>query len=84
MIAISTASAGRVLNGLVVARKNQTSQARRNRTVALSATDDILVRAGVLIDDNLSVIASHDGSRAVFGNEAPRTEIEITEVCGEQ
>ena len=51
-------------------------------TNLLEATDDILVRAGVLIDDNLSVIASHDGSRAVFGNEAPRTEIEITEATG--
>lgn len=40
---------------------------------------DILVRAGVLADDNYKIVASMDGSRMAVDKARPRTEIEITE-----
>jgi Holliday junction resolvase RusA-like endonuclease len=43
----------------------------------LQSIDDILVRAGVLADDNFTVIESHDGSRVLYDKECPRTVIEI-------
>ena len=44
----------------------------------LEATDDILVRSGLITDDNYTVIAGHDGSRVYFDRERPRVEITIT------
>ena len=44
------------------------------------ATLDILVRYGILIDDNSKIVKSMDGSRVYYDKENPRTEIEITEV----
>ena len=44
----------------------------------LNATCDILVRAGVLADDNYSIVYSMDGSRVFYDKESPRTEITIT------
>ena len=41
------------------------------------AADDILVKAGVLADDNSRIVAGHDGSRVLYDKEHPRTEIEI-------
>lgn len=46
----------------------------------LEATDDILVKAGLLEDDNANVIASHDGSRVRLDRKNPRAAITITEV----
>ena len=46
-------------------------------TNLLEAVDDILVNAGVLVDDNYTVIASHDGSRVFYDKKNPRTEIYI-------
>lgn len=43
----------------------------------LQSIDDILVKAGVLADDNYRIIASHDGSRVLVDKNAPRTEVEI-------
>ena len=43
------------------------------------ATLDILVKYGVLEDDNCNVVESMDGSRVLYDKERPRTEIEITE-----
>lgn len=43
----------------------------------LEAIDDILVRAGVLADDNCKIVAGHDGSRVMYDKDNPRTEIEI-------
>ena len=40
---------------------------------------DILVRAGVLADDNYKIVQSMDGSRVLVDKARPRTEIEITE-----
>lgn len=48
-------------------------------TNLLEAVDDILVKAGIVVDDNYSVIASHDGSRCYYDKENPRTEIYITD-----
>lgn len=45
----------------------------------LEATDDILVKNYVLVDDNSNIIASHDGSRVDYDKHNPRVEIEITE-----
>lgn len=44
----------------------------------LEATDDVLVKYGVLEDDNSGVVASHDGSRVLYDKEKPRTVITIT------
>jgi len=48
----------------------------------LEATCDILVKAGVITDDNSTVVASHDGSRVRYDKEHPRVEITITETEG--
>lgn len=47
----------------------------------LEATCDILVKAGVLADDNSGIVAGHDGSRVMHDRERPRVEIEIGEIC---
>lgn len=47
-------------------------------TNLLEATDDILVRCGVLKDDNCRIIASHDGSRVKYDKINPRVEVFIT------
>jgi Holliday junction resolvase RusA-like endonuclease len=40
-------------------------------------TCDILVKFGILADDNSNIIVSMDGSRVLYSKENPRTEIEI-------
>lgn len=52
---------------------------RVDLTNLLEAVDDVLVRAGVLADDNSLIIGSHDGSRVLYDKVNPRTEILITE-----
>ena len=42
------------------------------------ALQDILVKYGVLEDDNYTIVASHDGSCVRIDKEDPRTEVEIT------
>lgn len=39
---------------------------------------DVMVHAGLLEDDNYSIVESMDGSRVLYDKENPRTEIEIT------
>lgn len=46
-------------------------------TNLLEALDDVLVKGGMLKDDNSQIITSHDGSRVRFDKEKPRIEIEI-------
>lgn len=46
----------------------------------IEATTDILVKAGVLADDNSKIVASHDGSRVELDRKNPRVEIQITEM----
>ena len=43
----------------------------------LEATCDILVAAGILEDDNSTVVAGHDGSRVTYDKDNPRVEIFI-------
>jgi Holliday junction resolvase RusA-like endonuclease len=47
-------------------------------TNLLEAIDDIMVKMGLLADDDYTVIESHDGSRVYYDKENPRTEIFIT------
>ena len=44
-----------------------------------AAIDDILVKYGILSDDNFKIIASHDGTRVYVDRDNPRTEIEISD-----
>jgi Holliday junction resolvase RusA-like endonuclease len=39
---------------------------------------DVLVEAGILLDDNYKIVRSHDGSGVGIDKENPRTEIIIT------
>lgn len=48
-----------------------------------AATHDILVKYGVLADDNRDIIASTDGTRTFYDKANPRAEIEITPFEGE-
>lgn len=46
---------------------------------------DIMVKAGLLADDNYSIVQSMDGSRVLYDKHAPRTEVYITRITeGEQ
>lgn len=47
-------------------------------TNLLQATCDILVKYKVISDDNYSIVASVDGTKAQYDKENPRTEIYIT------
>jgi len=49
-------------------------------TNLLEAVDDVLVKYHVLVDDNMTIVAGHDGSRVLYDKENPRIEIEITEM----
>lgn len=57
-------------------------QTRRKVDLAnlIEATCDILVKAGVLADDNSRIVAAHDGSRVDYDKSDPRVEIEIEEM----
>lgn len=44
-------------------------------TNLLEAVDDVLVKLGVIADDNYSIVAGHDGSRVIYEKDAGRTEI---------
>lgn len=46
----------------------------------IEATTDILVKAGVLADDNSKIVAAHDGSRVDYDKDRPRVEIWIEEM----
>jgi Holliday junction resolvase RusA-like endonuclease len=43
----------------------------------LECLDDVLVTFGVLVDDNCTIVVSHDGSRVHHCKENPRTEVYI-------
>jgi Holliday junction resolvase RusA-like endonuclease len=61
----------------------RSSKRRVDLSNLIAAADDILVKAGVIEDDNWKIVVSHDGSRIRFDPIAPRTEIEITEAHDE-
>ena len=46
-------------------------------TNMLEAIDDVMVKSGLLADDNYTVIQSHDGSRVLYDKDNPRTEVYI-------
>lgn len=46
----------------------------------IAAIDDILVKGGILKDDNSNIIVSHDGSRVLYDKNNPRTVVYITEI----
>lgn len=48
------------------------------------ALHDILVKAGVLEDDNCKIIVSTDGSRVLYDKINPRTEVYINEMEDEE
>ena len=52
-------------------------------TNLLEAVDDVLVKCGTIVDDNSTIVYSHDGSRVLYDPENPRTEIYISEVVKE-
>ena len=41
---------------------------------------DVMVKAGLLADDNYSIVQSMDGSRVLYDKDHPRTEVYITRV----
>ena len=47
-------------------------------TNLLEAIDDVMVKTGLLADDNSEIVQSHDGSRVFYDKANPRTEIIIT------
>lgn len=53
------------------------SRRRVDLSNLISACNDILVKYGVLADDNRNVIYAQDGSRVFYSKENPRTEITI-------
>lgn len=46
----------------------------------LESIDDVMVKAGLLKDDNYKILASHDGSRVLVDKNNPRTEVEIKRI----
>ena len=52
-------------------------------TNLLEAIDDILVKGGVLADDNYQIVAGHDGSRCTLAKAQPYTHIRITPMSDE-
>lgn len=51
-------------------------------TNLLSALDDMLVKDGVIKDDNRNIVASHDGSLVLYDKKRPRIVIEIKLLFG--
>ena len=49
-------------------------------TNLLEAIDDILVKAGIIEDDNYTILAGHDGSRIFYDKNNPRTEVLISKM----
>lgn len=50
---------------------------RCDLTNLLEAIDDVLVKYGVIEDDNFNIVQSHDGSRVLYDKGNPRTEVYI-------
>lgn len=46
-------------------------------TNLLEAIDDVMVKAGLLADDDYTIIQGHDGSRVFYDKDRPRTEVYI-------
>lgn len=46
----------------------------------IEGADDLLVKYGVVLDDNFTIVKGHDFTRVFVDKENPRTEVRITEV----
>jgi len=46
----------------------------------LSASCDILVKAGVIADDNSNIVVGHDESRVLYDKNNPRVEITLSRI----
>lgn len=55
----------------------QNSKAKIDENNLNEAMDDILVNVGILADDNIRVVAGHDGTRVFHDKDNPRVEIYI-------
>lgn len=53
---------------------------RRDLANLLESIQDILVKYGVLVDDNYKIVQGVDGSRIIYEKDRKETIIEITEV----
>lgn len=53
---------------------------RVDLTNLIEAIDDVMVKTGLLADDDYTIIESHDGSRVLYDKENPRTEVFITAI----
>ena len=51
-------------------------------TNLLEAIDDVMVKAGLLADDNSGIVVGHDFSRVLYDKDNPRTEVYITKAIG--
>lgn len=56
---------------------------RCDLTNMLESIDDVMVKAGLLKDDNFKIIAAHDGSRVLYDRANPRTEVYIERINDE-
>lgn len=56
------------------------SRRRVDLTNLLECIDDVLVKYGVLEDDNRNIIASHDGSMVYYDKNNPKTIVEIEKI----
>lgn len=63
----------------IVCKYYRKERRRVDLTNLLACTDDCLVTAKIIEDDNYKIVKSHDGSRVYFDKENPRVEIEIKE-----
>ena len=48
-----------------------------------ACADDLLIRNGIIADDNRRIVKSHDGTRSYVDRDNPRTEIYITRMPDE-
>lgn len=67
----------------ITCRYYRETKRRVDLTNLLACTDDCLVKAKIIEDDNYKIVVSHDGSRVYFDKENPRVEIEIKEIESE-
>lgn len=43
----------------------------------IEATCDIFTKAGIILDDNSSIVKGHDGSRVLYDKDNPRVEVSL-------
>ena len=53
---------------------------RVDQSNLIEGADDVLVKYGVVLDDNFTIVKGHDGTRVFVDKTSPRTEVLITEV----